>query len=220
MKRLAVLSVLALSACPYDMEAAGLTSADGGVSFNYAGGQSFFIPVAGSNSYRPLRAMPSQDQLCMLYIGDMGNHTDYPAHMGSWIEDVRAMWWLGTPTQESDFQGADDVQIGYTYRDPKSNDPTGMSTVSLSLRFEYVDAVDVTSVIDTGGHWKGTRWYHPYFLSGITAQGFDFLSCWDWRVRERDGSHFTPCPNCVNASQVTACAWMSDGYDDVSQCFR
>lgn len=217
--QLTALSLLALTGCPYDADAAGLTATDGGVSIAWAGGQSFTLPIAGSNSVRPLRKFPTLDTLCMLYVGDMSGRTDYPGHLGTWIDDVRAMWFLGSPTQESDFQGSDDVQIGYTYLNPKAADQTGFSTVSLSLRFEYVDAVDATTVIDNDGHWQGTRWHRPYFLSGITAQGFDFLPCWDWRVRDKTGTHWTACPNCLNHSQVQACKWLEE-YDNVSECFR
>ena len=222
MRRLAALSLFALSGCPtpYDLAAAGVTDADGGVILPIGDGGTFFpTAAAGSNSFRPLRDMPSQETLCMLFIGDFANKSDYPKAIGTWIDDVTAPWFLGTPSRTADFQGPNDVQISYTFRAPGSKDPTGMDTVSLLLGFEYADVVDSQTVVDQDGHWKGQRWYHPYFLSQVQAQGFQFLPCWDWRVRNNEGTHWTPCPDCVNGNQVSTCESL-EKYDHVDQCYR
>ena len=212
MKRVAMLMGLGLlTACPgeADLAAAGLQVGDGGILVPTDNdGGTWLLPTNTGNPIRPLRSVPPRKTLCMLVIGDYYNHSDFPRWIGSYIGDVRSMWFLGEPANDGIYLGPADASLRYTYQKPNSALPSGAETVSLQLRFEKIPSFDVHSGIRaSNGEQHGQPLEDPYFLNDIQVQGDidgagkNFLDCWDWQMRESTAAPLTPCDNCIRSGR-------------------
>jgi len=214
-----MLALAAPQSCdPTALEGAEIRPGDGGV---WLGGQDggVFVATADPIDFKN-RPMPSDELLCMLFVGDLNNTTNYEDLPGTWIEDITAPWFLGPTEPGADTRDNENAQLRYTYCDPTSEANDCSETINLILQFE-------TIVAYTPG--PGPKWDpypQPYFLNGITAHGLDRVqrmrggkapTCWDWIRRRTEEFGHTPCPECAQLGREYKKCHRSDG--EYWQCF-
>jgi hypothetical protein len=221
--KLAALALLAMAAsaddCMYTAEAVGVQLGDGGIviPLGYDGG-TFLLPTGGSNSVRPLRQLPDQKTLCMLVIGDWSERTDYPKWIGSYIDDVRAPFWLGDPGVEGEYKTSMGASLRYSFQKPKSLLPAGAEVISLQLQFEHIPMFERKGSWQKDNDEHGAPWPNSYFLSEINVQGMPYLECWMYQYRESKYYHFTPCELCHTTADYYPC--MLTPGTPIEECFK
>jgi hypothetical protein len=160
-----------------------------------------------------VKDLPPMETLCMLFIGDWGQKSDYDTAIGTWINDVQDPRMLGPADPKSISLDSDGARISYAYRKPGTKD----EKVSVSLTFEKITTIDangaqraedgkavkfggmdgVTLTGPSGLASSGKAWPDPFFLTRATAIGLDKQPlCWDPAVRWSDTDHWTDCPWC------------------------
>lgn len=128
----------------------------------------------GGNEPGPL---PSTDTLCKLTIGYENDRPDplSPGVLGTNADDVRGV--LGAPTEASD------TRLKYVWQ--------GARTTSATFSLKRKDLCYRES---------GKPITPPYWLSGVTVEGFDRPKCWVM------GSEVAGnCPECLDEQDVGMC---------------
>lgn len=212
MYKVALIPVLMMGPCGYDMEAAGISVSDAGgleVPYQLDDGGTAAFELPKDATIRPLPDFPPMEKICMLYIGDWNERTDYPKGVGTWINDVLDERFFGPIEGAGDYKDNDGAQLRYTYKHPE----IPMETASLSLRFERAPMVDLRE--HSAG--DGVPWPDPFFLSGVSIQGLggDTLPCLDWILRDKPATHYTQCDWCSSFNVFQPCYEM-----DPRDCFR
>jgi hypothetical protein len=186
---LGVAALATLSACPYDATAAGLMPVDGGYAYVTPpdSGQFVYASVPDAAVPERLKAPPTREQLCTLYIGDFNNQSDYPHQLGTWIGDVKRIF--GEPPRNGVQLKKDDASISYLWSG-EGGDPAG-----ITLTFEYV----LLNTRDATGYSTGQHFPDSYWLSGIDLRDGSFLDCWRW---ELNYPGLVPCVGCIDTSMV------------------
>lgn len=180
-----------LAGCPYDPSAAGLIKVDGGYVSDLTDG-GVFLPADLLDADVPdmLSKPPTMNQLCMLYIGDLNDQTDYPHRGGTWIEDVKGI--IGPPPRNGEMHDKDSATLTYLWKG-EGDEPAG-----ITLSFEHV-LVQYRG--DNGGPDHGC--FEPSFwLNGIQMRDGSYLPCWRWELGEPG---LVPCPGCINQPLSRVC---------------